>query len=101
MVNIIVPADHFMVFDTSNLFRDRFRVILQIKTIKYWLLANILNRAINNTLVVKPKWTEIYGISVQGILNFRKEIWWVQIIWTIVSMFLGALIGELVGGWFK
>jgi len=65
------------------------------------LFANILKRAIDNTLVVKSKWTEIYGISVQGFLNFCKETWWIQIIWTLVSMFLGALIGEFVSGWFK
>lgn len=55
------------------------------------------NRAVNNTLKVNSKWTEIYGVSIQGILNYCKDTWWIQLIWTIVSMFLGALIGEFVG----
>lgn len=36
-------------------------------------------------------------IGIQGILNYCKDTWWIQLIWTIVSMFLGALIGEFVG----
>jgi hypothetical protein len=52
------------------------------------------------TLAAKSQRTEIYGISIQGFLNFCKETWWIQIIGTLVSMFLGALIGKLVSGWF-
>ena len=40
---------------------------------------------------MNSKWTEIYGVSIQGVLNFCKDTWWVQIIWTIVSMVLGGL----------
>ena len=60
------------------------------------VFANVLNRAINNTLKVNSKWTEIYGVSVQGIINVCKDTWWIQLIWTGVSMVLGAVIGELV-----
>ena len=61
------------------------------------VFANILNRAVNNTLKVNSKWAEIYSVTIQGILNYCKDTWWIQLIWTIVSMFLGALIGEFVG----
>ena len=36
------------------------------------VFANVLYRAINNTLKVKSMWTEIYGVSIQGIINFGK-----------------------------
>ena len=36
------------------------------------MFANVLYRAINNTMKVKSKWTEIYGVSIQGIINFGK-----------------------------
>ena len=36
------------------------------------MFANVLYRAINNTLKVKSMWTEIYGVSIQGIINFVK-----------------------------
>lgn len=57
------------------------------------VFANILNKAINNTLIVKSKWTEIYGISIQGILNFCKETWWIQGIWTLLSFVIGTIVG--------
>ena len=100
--NSIGVKDYLTGQEEADAFATHEYVKLHMSTLrKVDLFANILNRAINNTLVVKSKWTEIYGISVQGILNFCKETWWIQIIWTIVSIFLGALIGELVGGWFK
>ena len=57
------------------------------------VFANILNRAINNTLKVNSKWTEIYGMSIQGIINFCKDTWWIQLIWTVFSLVLVALLG--------
>lgn len=61
------------------------------------VFANILTRAINHTLQVNSRWTEICGISMQGILTLCQETWWIQLIWTFISMVLGALISELVG----
>ena len=58
--------------------------------------ASILNRAINNTLRVNSKWTEIYGTSIQGMFHLCKETWWIQIVWIIVTMILGALISILI-----
>ena len=60
------------------------------------VFASLRNRAINNTLKVDSKWTEIYGLSIQGIINFCKDTWWIQIIWTVVSMILGAIISEFI-----
>ena len=57
------------------------------------VFANILNRAINNTLKTNSKWAEIYGVSIQGIMNLCKDTWWIQIVWTVVSLVAGALLG--------
>ena len=43
------------------------------------VFSNILNRAINNTLKVNSKWKDIYGFSIQGVLSFCKDTWWIQI----------------------
>ena len=37
------------------------------------------------------------GFVSIGVELFCKDTWWIQLIWTIVSMFLGDLIGEFVG----
>lgn len=61
------------------------------------VIANILTRAINNTLKVNSKWAEIYGISIQGIANYCKDTWWIQIIWSFVLLIIGGFIGALIG----
>lgn len=55
--------------------------------------ASVLNLAIDNRLKVQSTWSQIHGFTIQGFLNYCKETWWIQIIWTFVSMVLGALIG--------
>ncbi len=96
--NEIKAKDYLNGQQEADAFANRQYVKLHMSTLrKVYVFANILNRAINNTLKVNSRWTEIYGVSVQGVLNFCKETWWIQLIWTVVSMFFGALIGELVG----
>lgn len=58
--------------------------------------AGLINRAINNKLKVNSRWTEIYGISIQGILNYCKDTWWIQILISFFMLFLGAIIGVYV-----
>ncbi len=96
--NEIKAKDYLNGQQEADAFANRQYVKLHMSTLrKVYVFANILNRAINNTLKVNSRWTEIYGVSVQGVLNFCKETWWIQLLWTVVSMFFGALIGELVG----
>ena len=96
--NGIRAKDYLNGQQEADAFANREYVKLHMSTLrKVDVFANILNRAVNNTLKVNSKWTEIYGVSIQGILNYCKDTWWIQLIWTIVSMFLGALIGEFVG----
>ena len=82
----------------AEAFKNHEYVKLHMSTLrKVDVFANLLNRAINNTLKVNSKWKEIYGVSIQGVMNFCKDTWWVQLIWTFISMFLGGLISELIG----
>ena len=96
--NGIRAKDYLNGQQEADAFANREYVKLHMSTLrKVDVFVNILNRAVNNTLKVNSKWAEIYGVTIQGILNYCKDTWWIQLIWTIVSMFLGALIGEFVG----
>ncbi len=92
--NNIQAKDYLSGQQEALAFENKEYIKLHMSTLrKVDVFANILNRAINNTLKVKSKWHEIYGISVQGIFNFCKETWWIQIIWTLISLIAGAVLG--------
>lgn len=96
--NDIKAKDYLNGSQEAAAFANKEYVKLHMSTLrKVDVFSNILNRAINNTLKVNSKWTEIYGISIQGILNYCKDTWWIQILWTLVSMVIGTVIGELIG----
>lgn len=95
--NGIKAKDYLSGKEEADAFENQEYVKLHMSTLrKVDVFANILNRVINNTLKVDSKWTDIYGVSIQGIFNFCKETWWIQIMWTAISMILGALIGSLI-----
>ena len=95
--NGIKAKDYLTGQQEADAFENQEYIKLHMSTLrKVDVFANILNRVINNKLKVNSKWTEIYGISVQGIFNFCKDTWWIQIIWTILSMILGAIIGSMI-----
>lgn len=92
--NNIGAKDYLSGQQEADAFENKEYVKLHRSTLrKVDVFANILNRAINNTLKVQSKWHEIHGVSIQGIFNFCQEKWWVQVIWTIVSLVVGALLG--------
>lgn len=94
--NQIKAKDYLTGQQEAEAFKNKEYVKLHMSTLrKVDVFANILNRAINNTLKVKSKWHDIYGISIQGVLNFCKETWWIQILWTIISLLLGAILGVI------
>ena len=98
--NGINAKDYLNGQQEADAFANHEYVKLHMSTLrKVDAFATILNRAINNTLKVNTKWTEIYGLSIQGVINFCKDTWWIQLIWTGISMFLGALVGQLVEHW--
>lgn len=94
--NNIRAKDYLSCQEEADAFTNKEYVKLHMSTLrKVDVFANILNRAINNTLKVNSKWHEIYGVSPQGIFNYCKNTWWVQLIWTGVTLLLGALLGNL------
>ncbi|MEE1218391.1 MAG: hypothetical protein U0L20_00545 [Ruminococcus sp.] len=95
--NNITAKDFLSGQQESEAFKNHEYVKLHMSTLrKVDVFADLVNRAINNNLKVNSKWTEIYGVSIPGIMNFCKDTWWIQVIWTITSMILGGLIGELI-----
>ena len=95
--NNIVAKDYLNGAKEAEAFANQEYVKLHMSTLrKVNVFATILNRAINNTLEVNSKWTEIYGVSIQGILNYCKNTWWLQIIWTLLSIIFGSLIGKII-----
>ena len=81
----------------AEAFENHEYVKLHMSTLrKVDVFANIINRAINGKLKVKSSWKDIYGISSQGIYNYLIGKWWFQIIWTIITLILGAIIGKVI-----
>ncbi|MFI3214605.1 MAG: hypothetical protein R3Y24_14900 [Eubacteriales bacterium] len=76
-------ADAFEKKDYINLHRSTLR--------KVDVFSNIINKVLNNTLIVKSKWKDKYGISIQSCFEVISKKWW----WSIVILFLGALIGKI------
>lgn len=58
--------------------------------------ANLIDRAANNTLKTNAKWKEIYGFSVNGILEFLRANWWGQLILFVIATAIGILAGKLL-----
>ncbi len=83
--------------EEAEAFSDKEFIKLHQSTLKKVdVLANLLNRAISGTLKVKSKWKEIYGLSPQGIYEYLRSLWWVQVLWTILSIIFGAWIGRMI-----
>lgn len=59
------------------------------------IYSNLLDRAIKGTLRTNAKWYEIYGITPQGIFEYCNSQWWIQLIWSIIMLFVGAYVGSL------
>ena len=96
-INKIKPKDYLSGQQEANAFANGEYIKLHMSTLrKVDVFANILTRTINNSLKVNSTWKDIYGVSVQGIFNVCKDTWWIQIIWTAVSLILGAVLGKII-----
>lgn len=95
--NHISAKDFLSGADEAIAFENKEYVKLHMSTLrKVDVFANILNRVINNKLKVKSKWYEMYGLSFQGIFNYCREKWWIQLIWSAILLLLGAILGKLI-----
>lgn len=96
-LNKISAKDFLPGAEEAKAFENKEYIKLHQSTLrKVDVLANLINRAIDGTLKVSSKWWDIHGISPQGIFDYVIGKWWFQIIWTIISLVLGALIGKMI-----
>ena len=97
LFNNIQAKDYLKGADEAAAFSAKEYIKLHQSTLrKVDVFADLLNRAIQNTLKIKSKWYEIYGISPQGLFEFCHDRWWIQIILYIVTLLLGAVIGKII-----
>lgn len=53
----------------------------------------LLTKAVNDDLKTKAKWYEIYGLKPQGVYEYCKDQWWIQLLWSILMLVLGSFLG--------
>ena len=83
--------------EEAKAFENKEYVKLHMSTLrKVDVFANILNRVINKKLKVKSKWYEMYGLSFQGVFNYCREKWWIQLLWSALLLVLGAILGKII-----
>ena len=95
--NDIRVKDYLSGPQEAEAFRKGEYVRVHMSTLrKVTVFAEILDRAINNTLKVKSKWHEAHGLTFQGIFNWCRERWWIQLIWSVLMLFAGTLIEKMI-----
>lgn len=95
--NHITAKDFLTGADEAKAFVNKEYIKLHQSTLrKVDVLANLLNRAIDRTLKVKSKWWQIYGLLPQGIYEWLTSRWWGQLIITIITLVIGALLGNMI-----
>lgn len=96
--NHITAKDFLTGAEEALAFKNKDYIKLHQSTLrKVDVLANLLNRAMDGTLKVRSNWWQIYGLHPQGVYEVLTSKWWFQIIWTFVSLILGAMLGRLIG----
>ena len=95
--NHIQSRNYLCGAEEATAFENKEYIKLHMSTLrKVDVFADLLTRAINNTLKTDAKWSEVYGMSPQGIFDYGKSKWWIQIILSIVTLFIGAVLGKLI-----
>ena len=95
--NHITAKDFMPGAEEAKAFEKKEYIKLHQSTLrKVDVLANILNRAIDKTLRVRSKWWQIFGLSPQGIYESITSRWWCQILLSLLSMIIGAVIGRIL-----
>lgn len=95
-LNHIEPKDYLNGKDEAAAFENKEYIKLHQSTLrKVDVFANLIDRAIQNTLKTNAKWHESYGLSAQGIFEFFRECWWLQLITWMFTLLLGVLLGKI------
>lgn len=83
-------AEEAAAFDTKDYIK-----LHQSTLRKVDVIANLLDRAIENSLKTNATWKDSYGLSLQGIFEYFKSCWWLQLIAWAFSLLLGFLLGRI------
>lgn len=94
--NKIVPKDYLNGAQEATAFENKEYIKLHQSTLrKVDVIANIIDRACENTLKTNSTWKDIYGLTPSGIFEALKNNWaWNLIIWAI-TLVLGVILGKL------
>lgn len=60
------------------------------------ILHNIAERTVAGKLKTRAKLRDIYGLSPQGIFELIKDNWLFALIWTLVILIIGGILGLLI-----
>ena len=60
---------------------------------KVFMINTLVEYILSGELKTDAKWHEIYGVSPQGIFNLINGTWWASLIYLIITLLLGGLIG--------
>lgn len=94
-LNGITKKDFLVGKEEAEAFNNKEYVKLHQSTLrKVDVFQTILERTTAKTLKTRAKLFDIYGISPQGIWDMIKDNWLLGIIWTLITAFIGALIGS-------
>lgn len=96
--NNIEPKDFLHGQQEAEAFVNKEYIKLHQSTLsKVNAMANLISRAANNALITNSKWWDIYGFSINGILEFLRSRWWGQLLLCLLSIILGIAIGKIIG----
>ncbi len=96
-LNHIQPKDYLNGAQEAEAFEQKEYIKLHQSTLrKVDVFANLLERAIQNTLTTNSKWHQIYGVSPQGLFEYAQSNWLFQVIGWIITLILGAVLGKLI-----
>jgi len=95
-----ITDSSFLPGDTEALaFKAKAYVRLHQSTLrKVFALSTIVEYILSGKLRTDAKWYEVYGVSPQGIFNLINSTWWASLIYTIIMLVFGGLVGVWIAG---
>lgn len=87
-LNNIKPLFFLTGKEEADAFEKQEYVKLHQSTLsKVDIYSNLLDRAIKRTIKTNAKWHEVYGFTPQGIFEYCKGRWWIQLLWGVIMLF--------------
>lgn len=94
--NGITKKDFLTGTEEACAFDEKEYVRLHQSTLrKVDIINTIVERTAEGSLKTNAKLTDIYGLSPQGIFELTKDNWLISIIFSVVGLFIGALLSNI------